>query len=119
MAGEFTILLAFSGVRAALLASTGFNDRVAECHSAAAALLEHLGRDTEPPLLHRISDSEFCQHKALLGDTAEGRRAEHFFSEAARVAAGCKCWSAGDLQGLGQLMNASGVSSVVNYEVRS
>jgi len=115
----FVILLAFSGVRAALAASTGFNDRVAECHSAAVRLLEMLGRPQEPALLRHISPDEYAAMKGRLGDTPEARRAEHFFSEAERVARGQQLWRAGDLPALGLLINASGSSSADNYEVGS
>lgn len=63
----FVILLAFSGVRAALAASTGFNDRVAECHTAAVRLLEMLGRPQEPALLRHISPDEYAALKGRLG----------------------------------------------------
>ena len=51
------------------------------------------------------------------GNSPEARRAEHFFSEAARVNRGADRWRAGDLPALGHLVNASGASSADNYEV--
>lgn len=51
------------------------------------------------------------------GDTGPARRAEHFFTETARVAEGAALWDAGDIAAFGALMNASGRSSAVNYEV--
>lgn len=50
------------------------------------------------------------------GDSATARRAEHFFTETARVAEGAALWEAGDIAAFGQLMNASGRSSAHNYE---
>lgn len=115
----FAILLAFSGVKAALAASSGFNDRVAECHAAAERLLTAVGRPRQPSLLGNLSQAEYAAHKHVLGDTPEARRAEHFFSEAARVHQGAQLWRAGDLPALGALINASGASSAINYEVGS
>jgi galactokinase len=51
------------------------------------------------------------------GDTGPARRAEHFFTETARVAEGARLWEAGDIAAFGALMNASGRSSAQNYEV--
>lgn len=181
----YAILLAFSGMRAALAAGSAFNDRVAECHAAAAQLLAHLGRSGEPHLLGQVSHEEYGNHKAVLGadlcllvcstndsawrpylgearyllcftnrlitphvaswvvlgrshaqfqnvfavlpvmrcklpwpgDTGPARRAEHFFTETARVAQGARLWEAGDIAAFGALMNASGRSSAQNYEV--
>ncbi len=53
------------------------------------------------------------------GDSATARRAEHFFTETARVAEGAALWEAGDIAAFGQLMNASGRSSAHNYEARA
>ena len=44
------------------------------------------------------------------------RRAAHYFSEVARVAAGVQAWQEGDLASFGQLMNDSCASSVQQYE---
>lgn len=54
-------------MRAALAAGSAFNDRVAECHEAAAQLLAHLGRSGEPHLLGQLSHGEYGVHKAVLG----------------------------------------------------
>jgi galactokinase len=63
----YAILLAFSGMRAALAAGSAFNDRVAECHAAAAQLLAYLDRSGEPHLLGQLSHEEYSNHKAVLG----------------------------------------------------
>jgi galactokinase len=44
------------------------------------------------------------------------RRARHFFTENRRVREGVAAWQAGDLNRMGALINASGASSVYNYE---
>jgi galactokinase len=44
------------------------------------------------------------------------RRARHFFTEVQRVRDGVQAWSRGDLHEMGRLINASGASSVYDYE---
>jgi galactokinase len=44
------------------------------------------------------------------------KRARHFFEENARVVEGAGAWRRGDLARFGELMNASGESSILNYE---
>jgi galactokinase/galacturonokinase len=44
------------------------------------------------------------------------KRADHFFSENERVKKGVAAWKKGDLNSFGQLMFASGASSIRNYE---
>jgi galactokinase len=63
----YAILLAFSGIREALAAGSGFNDRVAECHTAAEQLLACVGRSGEQALLGQLSHEEYSKHKASLG----------------------------------------------------
>jgi len=44
------------------------------------------------------------------------RRAQHVYSEVARVADGCVAWRQGDWKSFGQLMNSSCASSINQYE---
>ncbi len=55
----FRILLAFSGIKAALASASGFNTRVSECRSAAAALLAGLGRPDQKPILGNVTEQEY------------------------------------------------------------
>jgi len=110
----FAILLAFSGLTKSLV-TTDYNRRVDECAAAARILLEALGRPRMPPQLGNISPEEYAQHKHHLSG-AESRRAEHFFTEIARVAQGIKAWQAGNLVEFGRLMTQSCASSIHNYE---
>jgi galacturonokinase len=110
----FRLLIAFSGLRQALV-STDYNRRVDECQTAARALLDAVGRPHSDPRLGRITAAEYAAHARLLGGPP-ARRAAHFFGEVARVEQGVEAWQAGDLAAFGRLVTASGESSVVNYE---
>jgi len=57
----FRILLAFSGIKAALASASGFNTRVSECRSAAAALLAGLGRPEQTPILGNVTAQEYMR----------------------------------------------------------
>ena len=110
----YTILVAYSGVKDALV-STGYNTRVDECREAAESLLQAIGRADDAPLLGNITPEEYQEHKGNLnGDPA--KRAEHFFTESARVEQGVDAWKAGDLLRFGDLISESGRSSIENYE---
>ena len=111
---EFAILVVFSGLRQALVA-TDYNRRVAECGEAARALLEAAGRRAETPVLAHVPVEDYAAHRQRLSG-APARRAAHFFSEVDRVRRGVAAWREGDLAAFGCLMTASGASSIVNYE---
>ena len=113
-AGSPAILLAFSGLKRALV-GTDYNQRVDECRAAADALLRALGRPDAVPVLRNIEPDEYAQCRRLL-DGPPARRATHFFSEVQRVREGVDCWRRGDLAGFGRLVSASGESSIRNYE---
>ncbi len=107
-------LLAFSGLRQSL-ATTEYNDRVAECEAGARILLEASGHRGGPAVLGRVTAEEYERRRGLLAG-APARRAAHFFSEMRRVAAGIRAWAAGDLDRFGSLMTESGRSSIEQYE---
>lgn len=112
---DFHVLVAFSGVGRAL-AGSGFNTRVSECHEAARLLLE-LGGEAprEDPVLSDVQPEIFEQYSTHLPQT-QRRRAAHFFGEQRRVMNGVEAWRTGDLNRFGALMNASGASSIHNFE---
>ena len=110
----FSVLIAFSGIKQALI-GTDYNRRVAECRTAATRLLEALGRPAAEPVLRSIAPDEYARHAHVL-DGPPARRAAHFFSEMQRVRAGVECWRHGDVAGFGRLISASGESSIRNYE---
>jgi galacturonokinase len=113
----WSILLAFSGLKKALL-GTDYNRRVSECGAAARVLLDAAGRGQEMPLLGRVSEREHAAHLDRLPEPLN-RRAAHFFSEVERVELGCRAWERGDLGEFGRLMTGSGESSIRNYECGS
>lgn len=110
----FRVLIAFSGLRQALV-STDYNRRVSECQEAATALLAAAGRPGTEPVLGHITQGEYEAH-ALVLTGAPSRRAAHVFGEMKRVRAGVDAWHRGDAEKLGRLMTASGHSSIHNYE---
>jgi galacturonokinase len=111
------IVLASSGLRRALV-GTDYNRRVDECAEAARTLLEALGHVDGEPVLGDIGADEYAAHRHGLHG-APARRAAHFFSEVERVRQGVAAWKAGDLVRFGELMTASGESSIRNYECGS
>lgn len=109
------IMVVYSGLSRQLTA-TPFNQRVAECHEAARALLELAGKTApEKPLLGEVDEKIYAELNARLPDHLR-RRATHFFSERARVRQGMELWKRGEIEAFGKLITASGESSIVNYE---
>jgi galactokinase/galacturonokinase len=114
----FEALVVHSGVTQALV-TTGYNRRVAECEEAARGLLEMTGESMpERPRLRHAPRAAFEAYGERLPGPLR-RRARHFFEENDRVAEGARAWTAGDLARFGALMNASGRSSIDNYECGS
>ena len=123
----FAVILAFSGVRKPLT-RTGYNDRVDECQRAARLLLDASGRgvprDGTPPTLHMVTREEWTAAMRATETTSGpetlpenlARRARHFFEENRRAVNGVRAWRDGDIASFGALVNASGASSVENYE---
>jgi len=109
-----TILLAFSGLKRALV-STDYNRRVGECAEAAKVLLDAAGRISDHPVLGQVTETEYAAHRDRLTAPLD-RRAAHFFSEMGRVRAGVEAWATGGLREFGRLMTLSGESSIRNYE---
>ncbi len=111
----FEILVVYSGV-AQNLTGTDYNNRVAECQMAARQLLALAGEPVpEQPRL-RMVDPEIYE---IYGDRLASpldRRARHFFTEIDRVQQGVTAWRKGEIDAVGELMRASGASSVYNYE---
>ncbi|XP_076898497.1 galacturonokinase-like [Bidens hawaiensis] len=110
----YKILLAFSGLKQALTTNPGYNRRVTECREAAEILLKAAGKEDEP-ILSNVEEEEFETHKSKL-ELDLARRAEHYFTENARVIKGFEAWGHGNFEDFGKLISASGLSSIENYE---
>jgi galactokinase/galacturonokinase len=96
---------------------TGYNQRVGECREAAAQLLALAGLPVaaDGARLRDVPPEVYAAHKGQLPPHL-GRRAAHYFGEQARVAEGVAAWEGGDAVRFGQLVTASGRSSIENYE---
>lgn len=64
-----------------------------------------------------VTEAEWREHGAALTRRELRLRAEHFFTEQARVRAGVEAFERGDMAALGPLMTESGESSIRNFEV--
>lgn len=117
---KYEIMIVFSGVERNL-AGSKFNMRVDECRSAGYALkafadMEY-GKFNET-FLRDVPEEVYHQYKDKLPKNWASR-AEHWYTEFNRVQNGAKLWEAGDLDGFGKLIFASGNSSIYNYETGS
>jgi len=113
----FDVVIVYSGINKILI-GTDYNNRVDECKVAAWLFQEFESGKVTPfkeVKLRAISEDAYRKHRSSIPGRF-GRRADHFFSENARVRSGVKCWEKGDLPGFGKLMFESGESSIRNYE---
>ncbi|KAJ3693477.1 hypothetical protein LUZ60_008957 [Juncus effusus] len=115
---NFKILLAFSGIKHNLPKKSGYNIRVSECKEAARQLLLVEGFEDLDPILCNVDLITYEAHKGKLKENL-AKRAEHYFSETKRVAKGRDAWAHGNLEDFGQLISASGQSSIDKYECGS
>ena len=113
--GRFEVVVAYSGLRKSLT-STDYNNRVNECQQAARMMLEWAGLEVPDPVRLRMVPQEVYQTYAHRLPAPLDRRARHFFTEIERVREGVAAWREGDLEEVGRLINASGASSVYDYE---
>lgn len=116
----YKIAIFFSGVERTL-AGSKFNMRVDECRSAAYALKAYSGVEYgkfSETYLRDVPLEVFEQYKDRLPDTWR-RRAEHWYSEYARVEKGAEAWRNGDIDTFGKLSFESGHSSIYSWETGS
>ena len=111
------IAVFFSGLERSL-GNSKYNLRQDECKAAAYALLGYAGLDYGRFAETRLRDVPYEVFSAYKGRLPEPwrRRAEHYYGEFARAEQGAALWRKGDLEGYGQLVFASGQSSIENYE---
>ena len=116
----YKIAVFFSGVERNL-ASSGYNMRIDECRSAAYALKAFSGMEYgkfNETSLRDVPYEIYLQYQDKLPENWR-KRAEHFYTEYARVEAGAEVWRKGDIQAFGKLSFESGYSSIHNYETGS
>ena len=116
----YKIAIFFSGVERTL-AGSKFNMRVDECRSAAYALKAYSGMEYgkfKETHLRDVPYEVYVEHKDKLPENWR-KRAEHFYSEFARVEAGAKAWRNGDIETFGKLCFESGASSIDSWETGS
>ncbi|MGE5424795.1 MAG: galactokinase [Syntrophothermus sp.] len=92
------------------LADSKYNERVAECRKAVAAIggITNLGQ---------VSFMQFFKNQNIIEDETIRKRARHVISENQRVLNSVKCLSENNILEFGALMNASHESLRDNYEV--
>lgn len=116
----FEIAVIFSGLERTLVGSK-FNMRVDELKSAAYALKAFSGIEYgkfQDTCLRDVPQEVYDDYKDKLPETWR-RRAEHYYTEMARVQKGAEAWRNGDIEAFGKLSFASGNSSIVNFETGS
>lgn len=116
----YKIAIFFSGIERNL-AGSKFNMRVDEAKSAAYALMAYSGVEYGKFSEARLRDvpwAVFDQYKDRLPDNWR-KRAEHFYTEYARVQKGADAWRRGDIEAYGKLSFESGHSSIYNWETGS
>lgn len=125
----FKIGIFFSGLERNL-ATSAYNNRVDECKASAFALYSYAvtdrrgdysleeGQKFQDMRLRLIPEEIFKEFGVRLPVSWQ-KRCNHFYSEMHRVEKGIACWENGDIEGLGHLINESGMSSIVNYECGS
>jgi len=116
----YKIAIMFSGIERTLVGSK-FNMRVDEAKSAAYALMAYSGMEYgkfNEARLRDVPAEIYHQYKEKLPDNWR-RRAEHFYTEFARVQCGAEAWRRGDIIEYGKLSFESGHSSVYNWETGS
>ena len=94
----YKIAIFFSGLERSL-ASSKFNMRVDECRAAAYGLLAHAGEEYGKIAETNLRDvpRELYDRYGHLLPANWAKRAEHFYSELARVERGVEAWREGDL----------------------
>jgi galactokinase/galacturonokinase len=118
---EFEVVVVFSGVTQQLTDS-GFNNRTDECRVAGWVMQEweniYNGGEVTPLDDVRLRDIAPDVYEKYKNDLPGrfGRRAEHFYTEQARVLEGREAWANGDIETFGELMFASSDSTFNNYE---
>lgn len=116
----YDIAVFFSGVERSL-AGSKFNMRVDECKSAAYALKALSGMPYgkfKDSFLRDVPVGTYRRFRDRLPENW-AKRAEHWYTEFARVQEGVEAWRRGDIEEFGRISFESGRSSIYNYETGS
>ena len=116
----FEIAVFHSGLERSL-AGSRYNMRVDEARAAAYALLAYAGCDYGrfgETNLRDVPFELYCEHGSKLPEPWR-RRAEHWYTESARVKDGVAAWRDGDITEFGRLIFESGKSSIYSWETGS
>ena len=116
----YEIMIFFSGIERTL-AGSKFNMRVDELKSAAYALKAFSGMEYGKfgdTYLRDVPREVYEEYKSRLPENW-AKRAEHWYTEYARVEAGAEAWRRGDIEEYGRLSFESGKSSIYNWETGS
>jgi galactokinase/galacturonokinase len=114
------IAIFFSGLERSLTGSK-FNKRVDELRSAAYALKAFSGMEYgkfNETNLRDVPVEVYYEYKDRLPENW-CKRAEHWYTEYARVEAGAEAWRIGNIEEFGRLCFESGKSSICNWETGS
>lgn len=110
--GDYEIVI-MSTNKEHTLASSAYNDRVAECKAA----LEKLQTKLNISSLGELDEATFDEYSYLINDETQLKRARHAVSENQRTIRATKAMQENDLAKLGRLINASHISLHYDYEV--
>ena len=116
----YEIAILFSGVERTLVGSK-YNMRVDELKSAGYALKAFSGMEYgrfEENRLSEVPEEVYKKYAEKLPENWR-KRAEHYYTEFARVEAGAEAWRKGDIEAFGRLSFESCHSSIYNYETGS
>lgn len=116
----YKIAIFFSGVERSL-AGSAYNMRVDEVKSAAYALRAYAGMEYGKFADTYLSDvpyEVYREHGHKLPENWR-KRAEHYFTETARVQQAAEAWRRGDIEEFGRLSFESGRSSIYSWETGS
>lgn len=110
----YVFAVADSGVSRSL-ASSSYGERVRECEAARAEASSILGRELPSLAIVSTADLPVLERSHL--STLLFRRVRHIVTESVRVQHGIDAMAMSDWKAFGALMNASGRSSALDYEI--
>jgi galactokinase len=110
--GNASLVIANTNKRRGL-ADSKYNERRKECERA----LSQFQKELDIQSLGDLTPEEFEQHKHLITNEIDRKRAKHAVYENSRTIEAVKKLQEGDLKGFGQLMNQSHLSLRDDYEV--